>query len=468
MADASTVRAMFDAFDAIEATTKKTEKLEKLKSLCGTPAEPLVKQYLGYAMDWFMIFGIGEKTLEAAAEEDDLDAAVFGSAPKREVEDVPAHESWNAAVRLVSGLLGDPSFEKPNKADIVNFVRSITDAQAKRWIVAMLLKKPRMGVSEKTVNSVWPNLIRYFEVQLADVLEEPKALFKDTFPLPEKWTKTLLAKRDALPDHYWLEPKLDGIRAVCIVRVEERRVSFFSRGGQVLNNTAPAGIDDLLLKTCREDVVFDGELFCENWNETTKVTSKGEGEADPALVAKLRFYVFDMLTLAEWESQRCDRTYADRRDAIPYEVMGHADDRVVRTASHAVENAAQIDALFQKYLKKGFEGVMVKHPKGRYEFKRSTAWLKYKPLMTDEFEVVGKYEGQAHSKNAGKLGGLVVKVADGVTCEVGSGFSDAQREEFWASPPIGKLIEVEFKEYTPDGKLREGVFVRVRDDKRPE
>ena len=45
----------------------------------------------------------------------------------------------------------------------------------------------------------------------------------------------------------------------------------------------------------------------------------------------------------------------------------------------------------------------------------------------------------------------------------GSGLSDEQRYEFLDNPP--SIIEVEFKEITPDGSLREPTMKRARDDK---
>jgi DNA ligase-1 len=462
------IKTLFDKFDEIESTSGKLDKLALLQAIkADEELGPLAMVYFSIAMDWYRIFNVGEKSLDA---EVDLDHEVFGAPPKSKKVVSPA-KSWVAFLHLI-GRIENGGDDKPNKEEIRNFVNGVTDPQANKWIVAALLKKTRMGVSEKTVNKVWPKLINYFEVQLADTLDDPKAIYRFSYNLTT--LKGAAKKRvEALPDFYYLEPKLDGIRAVCRVNPAKGTVSFFSRGGQVLNNTGPAGINDFLLQSCREEVIFDGELFGANWNETTKVTSKGEGEADPELVAKLRFFVFDMLTADEWDAQKCEREYTVRREAIAFECMSRSDAKVVKTISHACTTPEDIAKWSAHYLKAKYEGVMVKHPHGLYEFKRSTDWLKFKPLMTDEFEVVGKFEGKVKSKYEGKLGGLIVRVPrpDGfevlTTCQVGSGFSDEEREAFWADPPLGKMVEIEFKEKTPDGLLREPVFVRVREDKKP-
>jgi len=63
--------------------------------------------------------------------------------------------------------------------------------------------------------------------------------------------------------------------------------------------------------------------------------------------------------------------------------------------------------------------------------------------------------------------GAAIVTYKGKRVRVGSGFSDEQRQQFWANPNSikGKIIEVQFHEETPDGSLRHPRFVRVREDK---
>jgi DNA ligase-1 len=93
----------------------------------------------------------------------------------------------------------------------------------------------------------------------------------------------------------------------------------------------------------------------------------------------------------------------------------------------------------------GYEGIMIKDPNAVYECKRSTAWLKLKPFIEVSLTVIGVEEGTG--KNAGRLGALIVEgVDDGKTIRtnVGSGLTDAQRDEIWAERDavIGQIVEV--------------------------
>ena len=82
----------------------------------------------------------------------------------------------------------------------------------------------------------------------------------------------------------------------------------------------------------------------------------------------------------------------------------------------------------------GYEGIMLKDPDAPYECKRSTAWLKLKPFIEVTLEVIGFEEGTG--KNVGRLGALVGRgQEDGrlITVNVGSGYSDALRDDIWAN-----------------------------------
>jgi DNA ligase 1 len=93
----------------------------------------------------------------------------------------------------------------------------------------------------------------------------------------------------------------------------------------------------------------------------------------------------------------------------------------------------------------GFEGIMIKDPEGKWEGKRSVAWLKQKPFIEVSLAVTAVEEGTG--RNVGKLGAVVCEgVDDGkrIVVNVGSGFTDEQRAEFWQAKDslIGQVVEV--------------------------
>ena len=107
--------------------------------------------------------------------------------------------------------------------------------------------------------------------------------------------------------------------------------------------------------------------------------------------------------------------------------------------------------------KLGGEGLIVRVPEALYAGGRSPEILKVKNYQDAEATVVGHLPGKG--RNKGKLGSLLVALADGTQFKIGSGFTDAERE----SPPhIGAVVT--FKFY---GKYQSGIptfpsYMRIR------
>lgn len=126
----------------------------------------------------------------------------------------------------------------------------------------------------------------------------------------------------------------------------------------------------------------------------------------------------------------------------------------IRLFVGSIENPTteQITELMNKYVKEGYEGLVLR---------QDDKFIKVKPTVTYDVEVLDLYEGKG--KNAHKMG--TAKTCMG---GVGCGWKDKERKEYWANPEklIGKIIEVKCQNLTKNGKFRFGSFVRIRNDKR--
>jgi DNA ligase-1 len=124
----------------------------------------------------------------------------------------------------------------------------------------------------------------------------------------------------------------------------------------------------------------------------------------------------------------------------------------VRDQAHVQQELQRVELL-------GGEGLIVRKPDAFYTAGRSTEILKVKNYQDAEAVVIGHIPGKG--RNEGRLGSLLVVLADGKQFKIGSGFSDAERE----SPPlVGELIT--FKYY---GKYQSGIpkfpsYMRIRLD----
>ena len=197
----------------------------------------------------------------------------------------------------------------------------------------------------------------------------------------------------------------------------------------------------------------------------------------------LRFYVFDWIG---------DLTLPFR---VRYGLVGpwvRIDDwqkfKVVRAPceiAHCWEDVVRIE---RRYVEAGWEGVITRDPEAPYKCGRSTAreafMGKLKQFNDAEFKIVG-FEERMHNGNeatvsetgrtkrstakAGKtgrgdLGALICKTKEGHEFGVGTGFTDAQRAEFWRIKDelIGKHAKVKYHETgTKDVPLLP-VFIHIR------
>ncbi|SNX83078.1 related to DNA ligase [Melanopsichium pennsylvanicum] len=112
---------------------------------------------------------------------------------------------------------------------------------------------------------------------------------------------------------------------------------------------------------------------------------------------------------------------------------------------------------------KGGEGLMLRQPKSKYEGKRGNTLYKLKSWYDAEAEVIGYAEG--NGRHEGRTGALVARMECGTVFRVGTGMSDAMREN---PPPLGSIINYRFFELSEDGNPRFPAFRGIsRDKSRP-
>jgi bifunctional non-homologous end joining protein LigD len=278
----------------------------------------------------------------------------------------------------------------------------------------------------------------------------------------------------------WLfEVKWDGYRTIAIVRTSE--VELVSRRGNSLTERFGAIARALPGALRTPHCVLDGEVCALDAEGRASFSEMQQGSGP------LVFYVFDLL---EVDGRAVlDLPFTERRARLEeILVPGHP---VVRLSVSFDDG----EALMRATKEQGLEGVIAKRADSPYQpGKRTRDWLKVKTHGRQEFLIAGYTRGKG--RREGTLGALVLAhhVGDELVWagNCGTGFTQEEIEKLlrklrpleWATPsfdPVPKMpkvrkgdvvwvtpklvAEVEFVEWTHDGRLRAPSYKGLRDDK---
>jgi DNA ligase-1 len=340
--------------------------------------------------------------------------------------------SWDMFVIYITGFINRSVTGNAARNSIDKMMKQATKQEWNGWYRRILIKDLRCGVSEKTINKVVAKKYKKYAIPIFGC-----QLAHDSNGHESKVTGKKL-----------IEVKLDGVRVITVV-YPDGCVDQFSRNGKELSNFTQ--IKDQLKRVAssfKEPIVLDGEVMSSSFQDLMKqVHRKSNVQSDDAILN-----LFDVLPLTDFEKGRCETPQEFRSKWLQEWVKVH-ELKLPNVASVGQElvdldtddGRKQFKEINQKAIDGGFEGIMIKDPEAIYETKRTTSWLKLKPFIEVSLEVVDVEEGTG--RNVGKLGALVARgVDDGRTIQVniGSGFSDADRDEFWINRAdiIGHVVEV--------------------------
>jgi bifunctional non-homologous end joining protein LigD len=283
----------------------------------------------------------------------------------------------------------------------------------------------------------------------------------------------------------WLyEVKWDGYRALATMRGGE--IDLRSRNGNRLNDRFPTVVRDLERALRTPDCVLDGEVVAIGTDGRATFSAMQQGKEGTSYV----FVAFDVL---EIEGETVIARPLVGRQARLAELI---DTR--RRGVQISESFEDGQALYRAAEEQGFEGVLAKRADSTYEpGRRSRNWLKIKTHGRQEFVIAGYTRGQG--RRSGRFGSLVLGVSEGgrlrYVGNVGTGFNDGEIEKLlerlrpleratsafaevpkmpkvrkgdvvWVEPEL--VAEVEFVEWTHDGRLRAPSYQGLREDKRAE
>lgn len=236
---------------------------------------------------------------------------------------------------------------------------------------------------------------------------------------------------------YWVSEKYDGVRGYWDGK------QLWTRGGERV--VAPAWFTAPLPKQ-----PLDGELWAGRGRFPHAVSTVRSQTPNDIAWHEMRFMVFDLPTQAGDFSARL----AALRKLLPVNDAPW----VVPVPQERATTHEALQALLDKTVKMGGEGLMLHRGSSSYRGERNNDLLKVKPYDDAEARVVEHVTGKG--KHASRLGALVVETADGKRFKLGTGLTDAQREN---PPAIGSWVTYRYNGTTAKGLPRFARFMRVRE-----
>jgi bifunctional non-homologous end joining protein LigD len=310
-------------------------------------------------------------------------------------------------------------------------------------------------------------------------------------------TPMLASIGSALPagGSWVFEPKYDGIRILAFAAGS--RVRLVSRNGLEKTRQFPEVAEALAEKSRRakRPFIVDGEIVVlrgdpparfQELQSRMHVTDQGAIESH-RLDTPAALIVFDILL--DGKTSLVTEPWRVRRKHLAALLQPPGRSNALRLSDVDEDGETMLAAARRN----GWEGVIAKRADSLYEAgRRSRSWLKLKIEKRQEF-VVGGWTEPRNSRE--HIGAILLGYYDSdgrliYAGHTGTGFSavslrdmysrlrriERQTSPFsttprtnerahWTRPSV--VVEIRFNEWTTDGKLRQPVFVGVRDDKSP-
>ena len=239
------------------------------------------------------------------------------------------------------------------------------------------------------------------------------------------------------PAGYLVSEKLDGVRALW----DGSTLRF--RSGRTI--AAPAWFTAKLPATALDGELWLGRGQFDALSGTVRRTQPVDAEWQ-----QLKYMVFEL--------PKADGSFSQRVAQMQGLVRSAGFSQLQAVDQFELAHAAALQARLKTVVSAGGEGLMLHLASAPVASGRSDVLLKLKPVQDAEAVVLGHVAGKG--KFQGMLGALDVKTSSGQRFKLGTGLTDAQRQN---PPAIGSMVTYSYRDVTPSGKPRFASFLRVHE-----
>lgn len=385
----------------LRETSGTNDKIVLLRRNCNNE---LLRKVLRYTYDTDLKYGVQKKSIVMRTGE----------------------SKWNSLFEMLDEL-AESNINDNLKRNVGRFINNLETEDEKELVTKILLKNLDVGLNVKNINKGMKGLIVSHDIMKGS-----------------SWDGTLNSE-------VAVSLKLDGIR--CSWLIKDGKAIAKTRQNKIIQgmNELTKAIEEVFGE---QDLFVDGELLATNeeglssedlFKKTSAiVNSKG-------LKKDLTFVAFDIVSLEDYNNKSNNTPFLERREQLECYV-GLKNELVKLAPMYFITDS--IDRIYEKLdevVKDNCEGLMLNKINGFYEFKRTKQLLKVKKFNEGDVLVTDILEGEGRLE--GTLGKIEVQFrykGDVYTNNIGSGFSDEEREYYWEHKEelIGKVVTIKYFEIT--------------------
>lgn len=347
-------------------------------------------------------------------------------------------------------VLAQSNINKSLRNEVATFLATAPTEEVKGLIMGMLLKQLGIGVTAKTINKVFTDLIPMFEVARG-----------------ESYKNVKMTKGEYIA----VTHKINGIRGVYYYD------KFLSRQGKDIGgfNNIIKELHELFkaIGVDHESAILDGELVRinrnmeisdeDNFRLTSSIVNSKKRTASEE--EQIEYIIFDTMPRVEFERGESTKIYTERlkdlmriKEAI--EQLGLSHVRVVDMFYKGEYSPEIIDSILEQTDEMGLEGVMI-NTDSTYKCRKTKDLIKVKSFYYNDVKIIGFEEGKEGKEFEGTLGAVIVDYK-GFPCGVGSGFKSDERDWIWEHRDdlIGRVCMVKCKGESRNSKDDEAVSMQ--------
>lgn len=321
-----------------------------------------------------------------------------------------------------------------NKKGLKKFIPEVTammSPEEQDIFMRILKKDPGCGVSMGLTKRIWKD----------DVSDNQAKLCK-AVPFSKKNIKKI-----SFPAYAQL--KADGTR--CIIIVDNENIRMLTGNGNSFFglNTLKNDIEKII-NNGYKSFVLDGEMI---YKENDKISdrTKGNGILSKSIKNTITdeeesgvcLVAWDFIDFESYINDSNQEKYSDRLEKLTSLINNNNLKNIFIIESKIVNNIDETIEYFEELRNRDEEGIILKNMNFFWKNKRIPDCVKFKLEISNTLRVIDSISGKKGTKYEKYLGAIICESEDKkVYVNVGSGFSDEQRKEFWENRLDGMYVEI--------------------------